>query len=132
MKKILILLILCILMIRINAQNVSLPCFKSSIFTNVLIGKTVKTSSTKDGGIATYSNDGTITVSSSENNITKTNTEANSYWEADLGDKYVLRGIKIYFPNNTNSSNLKQYYILTSEVPFSDGNLYNQLEKPYI
>ncbi len=133
MKKILYLIILffyCKTLIFAQKYG-DFPCEKDIFWTEVPT-KSVKVSSYVGSYGPDWSVDGKINAGGSEAGYTQTYTENTPWWEVDLGETYFLRDIKIWSPDNTFSLGMKDYYILTSEYPFSDTDLHNQLASPYV
>ncbi len=130
MKKIILILSTFIIFVAdLSSQNTSnFPCIIGKVLSNVLIGKSdIKISTTKGNAVARFSADGII--SNNPDQVTKTYIEDFPYWEANLEDNLTLESIKIYYPPNSYSEiGFKNYYILTSDTPFSDGDLHHQLE----
>jgi gliding motility-associated-like protein len=134
MKKIIILVILNIFYnsLTFAQKDISFPCAKDIKLIDIH-PTIVRVSSFTGDFTPNFSVDGKTEIENlDEKGFTKTYKENNPWWEVDLEDSYFLKNIQIWSPDNTFAEGMVNYYILTSEYPFSDTDLYNQLASPNV
>ena len=117
------------------SQVTKLPCETDDKYIdlyNVSTHGTVEQSSNNENNHAHYAIDGIYTASLEEGNISMTLEEESPWWEIDLGESYILNGIKIWYTDEAYESGLGDYYILFSEFPFSGTNLNTEISSPLV
>ncbi len=89
-------------------------------------------SSTFGNGLPSYFLDNIKTGSWASENVSRTNSEENPWIEIDLGQKYALQGVKVFYPSDLYPTGLENYYILTSRDSFASTDLSTELSNPEI
>lgn len=99
---------------------------------DVAVNKNTSQSSnySSDGGFSSLAADGFVGTTAGTYSHTK--SEYRAWWEVDLGENFFVRGIKIYYPANVYPTGFERYYVLYSEVPFSDNTLPTLLSSPVV
>ena len=102
--------------------NESTPAPTISI--NLALNKEATQSSLAYGGEATYAVDGNTDGTFQNDSVTHTETEAQAWWQVDLGSTEYISHINIF--NRTDScciSRLSDFYVLVSDAPINATNL---------
>jgi RHS repeat-associated protein len=91
--------------------------------TNFALNKTATQSSThSSGAVASRAVDGNTDGVFANGSVTHTNSDANGWWQVDLGQVQSLNTIKVWnrveFPER-----LTSFYVFVSDVPFTSTNL---------
>ena len=88
--------------------------------TNVGVGGIATQSSTNGANVATRALDGNTNGALASGSVSSTNSNANAWWEVDLGSIVNLTSVRIW--NRTDTccvSNLTNFYVFVSNVPFT-------------
>jgi len=94
--------------------------------TNVAQGKTSKQSSTSNGGVAGRAVDGNTNGTYSANSVTHTGSNANAWWQVDLGSSYNLNNIVLWNRTDCCANRLANFYVFVSTSDMS-GRSYSSL-----
>ena len=87
---------------------------------NLALNKSSTQSSTYGNGLASYANDGNTSGSSPWTaDLQHTSTEAQPWWEVDLGSIHEIAQVLVYNRTHNGLQRLKDFYILISETPFN-------------
>ncbi len=84
---------------------------------NVALGRPVRQSSTAFGGDPELAVDGDTNGAYGGGSVTHTDTEAQAWWEVDLGSQIAIDDIEIWNRTDCCSSQLSNYYVLVSNTP---------------
>lgn len=87
---------------------------------NMAVGKPAAQSSTSTGGVAPRAVDGNTNGAWASNSVTHTLSEANPWWQTDLGASRQIGSVKVW--NRTDSccsARLGDYYVLVSDAPIT-------------
>ncbi len=84
---------------------------------NLALGRPVRQSSTAFGGDPELAVDGDANGAFGGGSVTHTDTEAEPWWEVDLGAQIVIEDIQIWNRTDCCSSQLSNYYVLVSNTP---------------
>ncbi|MEM6802928.1 MAG: discoidin domain-containing protein [Bacteroidota bacterium] len=96
---------------------------------NVAQGKSARQSSQGFGGIPSRAIDGNNDGVYANQTSTHTNNEANAWWEVDLGQVYSLSKLRLWNRTDCCADRLSNFYVLTSERPFSSTDLNTSLNQ---
>ncbi len=107
------------------------PELDCNLVVNLALGKPAVQSSTL-GGAASRAIDGNTNGNYSNNSVTQTLNEFQAWWEVDLGNVGSLKEIEIWNRTDCCSSQLSNYYILISDLPFSSTDLSVLLSDPNV
>ena len=100
---------------------------------NLSQGKFASQSSTRHGGLASRAVDGDTNGIYRSSSTTHTNTEAQPWWQVDLGSISNITHINLY--NRTDSCcrfRLSDFYVLISDTPFTSDSLNSNLSNPNV
>ncbi|MBW7944186.1 DUF2341 domain-containing protein [Patescibacteria group bacterium] len=92
-------------------------------YSNVALNKSAAQSSTNSGADASRAVDGNTNGNWAGNSVSHTNSDANAWWQVDLGAVYDLSHINIYNRTDCCGTRLSNFYIFVSDVPFTSTNL---------
>ena len=96
------------------------PVGGCATLTNLALGKPSSQSSTYGVGEARYANDGNTNGTSPWTaDLQHTQSEANPWWEVNLGSVQQIDQIDIYNRSNGNQNRLNNFYILVSATPMT-------------
>ena len=96
------------------------PVGGCTTLSNLALGKPSSQSSTYGVGEARYANDGNPSGSSPWTaDLQHTQSEANPWWEVNLGSVQQIDQIDIYNRSNGNQNRLNNFYILVSATPMT-------------
>ena len=96
--------------------------------TNLALNKPAVQSSTYGNGLATYANDGNTQGSSPWSaDLQHTQTEAQPWWEVDLGSSSQIEQLNIYNRSNGGLGRLKNFYVLVSNNSMAATSALNDL-----
>lgn len=96
---------------------------------NLALGKTTQQSSTYfDGGFSSLAVDGIVSGPNAQ--YSRTSQQYQPWWEVDLGDSYMIRGLKIWQNSPFYTSGLSNYYIFFSEVPLVANTVSDLVSSP--
>ncbi len=84
---------------------------------NLALGQPVRQSSTAFGGNPELAVDGDTNGAFGGGSVTHTDTEAEPWWEVDLGAQFVIEDIEIWNRTDCCSSQLSNYYVMVSNTP---------------
>jgi len=91
-------------------------------YTNVALNKVATQSSTNFDATADLAVDGNINGVFGDGSVTHTTTEANAWWEVDLGESFELSHISLYNRTDCCSDRLQNYFVFVSENPFTSND----------
>ena len=95
---------------------------------NLALGKTASQSSTYGNGLAGLAVDGNTSGSNAWSaDLQHTNNEAQPWWQVDLGLQSRLNELVLYNRSDNTLNRLKDFYILVSDVPMSNGSSLSEL-----
>ena len=95
---------------------------------DLAVGKPSSQSSTYGVGEARYANDGNTSGSSPWSaDLQHTQSEANPWWEVNLGSLQQIDQIEVYNRTNGNQNRLRNFYILISSTPMTGATSLSQL-----
>ena len=95
---------------------------------NLSQGKVASQSSTSFNGLANRAIDGNTNGSYRASSTTHTATEAQPWWQVDLGSISSITHINLYNrTDNCCQSRLSDFYVLISDTPFTSGSLSSNL-----
>jgi F5/8 type C domain/PASTA domain len=97
---------------------------------NVAVGKKTSQSSTYPGGLPSKAVDGNTNGNWAENSVTHTNSEANAWWQVDLGAVHSIVQIKIWNRTDCCPERLSNFFVLVSNAPFTSNDLNSTLSQP--
>jgi hypothetical protein len=84
-------------------------------------------SSTSSGWVADRAVNGTTLPNSSDASLTSTNSEANAWWQIDLGSSQFVSSIDLFNRNDSSPQRLERFYVLASDNPFASSVLTDTL-----
>ncbi|MBW3565003.1 MAG: hypothetical protein KY459_09785, partial [Acidobacteria bacterium] len=87
-------------------------------------------SSTAGSAAATLATDNSTSGNGSLGEVSMTNVEAQPWWEIDLGSLQSIHRIDIWNRTDCCQSDLSDYYVLLSDVPFDSTDLATTLAQP--
>ncbi|MHC1785276.1 MAG: discoidin domain-containing protein [Anaerolineaceae bacterium] len=91
--------------------------------TNLALGKTATQSSIYDGAAASRAVDGNTDGNFSNGSVTHTNTDAQAWWQVDLGASSSLSTINLWARSDCCEWRTSNVYVLVSDNPFASTNL---------
>ena len=103
--------------------------------TMISVGKHATQSSTLGTGVAALAVDGNKNGHYSdtwENSVTLTNSDAQAWWQVDLGAPNMVRNVSIYNRVDKFGERLQNFYVLLSTVPFLSDQLQELLADPLV
>lgn len=90
---------------------------------NLCDGTKTSQSSTANGAPSSRACDGNRDGNFNNGSVTHTNSEANAWWEVDLGRIYVLQQLKIFNRTDCCGDRLSNFYVFISDDPFQSTDL---------
>jgi YVTN family beta-propeller protein len=103
---------------------------KSIYFGNVALGKAATQSSTFGGALAARAVDGNPDSTFGGSSLSHTNSEANAWWEVDLGATYRTHAVRLRNRTDCCSDRLTNFYVLASATPMAGRSLEELLADP--
>ena len=85
-------------------------------------GKAASQSSTYGGALPSRAVDGNTDGVFSHNSVSHTNSQANAWWELDLGSSAAISSITIWNRTDCCSNRLSDYWVFVSDTPFGDAD----------
>lgn len=82
--------------------------------TNVAQGKSASQSSTRSGGAASRAVDGNTNGNFSAGSVTQTNSQANAWWQVNLGATYAIDSIQLWNRTDCCANRLSNFYVFVS------------------
>ncbi|HYN86149.1 MAG TPA: discoidin domain-containing protein [Pyrinomonadaceae bacterium] len=104
--------------------------FKGGPVTNLALGREAAQSSTGWGGVASRATDGNTDGNWSHNSVTATYSDAQAWWEVDLGSVGDITAVKIFNRTDCCASRLSNFYVFVSDTPFESTDLTATLNQP--
>jgi len=104
----------------------TVPANRLYAVTNVAQGKTSKQSSTSNGGAAGRAVDGNNNGTYSANSVTHTGSNANAWWQVDLGSSYALNSLVLWNRTDCCANRLANFYVFVATGDMS-GRSYTSL-----
>uniref|UniRef100_Q02BD5 Conserved repeat domain n=1 Tax=Solibacter usitatus (strain Ellin6076) TaxID=234267 RepID=Q02BD5_SOLUE len=106
-----------------NIHSVSAPISILPALPNLASGKQASQSSTFNAGSgAEKAIDGNVDGNSADGSTTQTNSEANAWWQVDLGASATVSSITIWNRTDCCGSRLGDYWVFLSDTPFAAGD----------
>ncbi len=96
---------------------------KTVYFDNLARGKTAVQSSTYESAFAARAVDGNRDGVYGAGSVTHTNSEANAWWEVDLGASHQLFAVRLWNRADCCLERLANFYVLTSDTPMTGRTL---------
>jgi hypothetical protein len=91
--------------------------------TNLAHGRPAAQSSDLYGGVAARAADGNTNGLWSNGSVTHTNSQAQPWWEVDLGAVNQLQTVRVWNRTDCCSNRLSNFYVLVSDAPFASTSL---------
>ena len=113
---------------QVVTANVGTTALPSSLIKNIAIGGTATQSSTATYGEANKAINGDTNgtwANNSSNSLSKTTVENSPWWQVDLGvstQPIIIDAIKIYNRADCCKSELRDFYVLIADTPFSQSD----------
>ncbi|MCL4696797.1 MAG: discoidin domain-containing protein, partial [Burkholderiaceae bacterium] len=95
---------------------------KTIYFPNLARGKPAAQSSA-GGGDAPRATDGNVDGVFTNGSVTQTNSEANAWWETDLGASHALTALRLWNRTDCCANRLSNFYVLVSDTPMQGRTL---------
>ena len=95
---------------------------KTVYFGNVALGKVATQSSTASFGVASPASlavDGNVDGAFNNGSVTHTNSDANAWWEVDLGAPQALHTVRVWNRSDAAPERLTDFYLLLSSQPMT-------------
>jgi large repetitive protein len=105
---------------------------KTVYFANIARGKNATQSSTNGSAAAALAVDGNSDGVLADGSVSNTNSEANPWWEVDLGATYQLFGARVWNRSDCCTTRLSDYYLLASPAPMAGRSLAQLLADPTV
>jgi hypothetical protein len=86
--------------------------------TNISQGKNATQSSTVFGGNAGRAVDSVTDGNWGNSSVTHTNSEANAWWQADLGSSFLVDSLTVWNRTDCCGDRLSDYWVFISDTPF--------------
>ncbi|HYN83648.1 MAG TPA: discoidin domain-containing protein [Pyrinomonadaceae bacterium] len=102
----------------------------SGLTTNLALGRTARQSSTLSVGAASRAVDGNLDGEWARNSLASTLSDAQAWWEVDLGGVQSLGQVKLWNRTDCCSERLSNFYVLVSDTPFASTGLSATLTQP--
>ncbi|GAA1528273.1 alpha-L-fucosidase [Kribbella lupini] len=103
---------------------------KPSPYRNLALAAKTSQSSVADGGASTRAQDGNTNGAWSGSSLSNTTSEANPWWQADLGTSKPLTSVRVFNRTDCCTDRLRDFYVLTSDRPFASTDLQQTLRQP--
>lgn len=100
-----------------------------SQYRNLALGARATQSSVADGGVPTRAQDGETNGAWNAGSLSNTASEANPWWQADLGAAKRLTSMRVFSRTDCCADRLRDFYVLTSSQPIN-ANLQQALRQP--
>ncbi|MDQ1707767.1 MAG: hypothetical protein QOJ88_978 [Pyrinomonadaceae bacterium] len=97
---------------------------------NAALGKATTQSSIGFGGLPARAVDGNTSGNWSDNSVTHTNSEANAWWQVDLGAAHSIAQIKVWNRTDCCPERLANFYVFVSNAPFASNDLNSTISQP--
>src|SRR6185369_10100440 len=98
--------------------------------TNLALGKSATQSSTFSGSVAGRAVDGNTNGNWSAGSVTHTNSDAQAWWQVDLGSIQSISSIKLWNRTDCCGDRLSNFHIFVSNAPFASTDLNTTLTQP--
>jgi len=105
---------------------------KTIYFNNVALGKAATQSSTYNGSTASRAVDGNTDGTLSRGSVSHTSSEANAWWEVDLGAGHQILALRLWNRADCCAERLSNFYVLASESPMAGRTLASLLSDPLV
>jgi len=109
-----------------GATFVTVPANRLYAVTNIAQAKTSKQSSTSNNGAAGRAVDGNTNGAYSANSVSHTASNANAWWQVDLGGNYAINSIVLWNRTDCCANRLSNFYVFVSTSDIS-GRSYSSL-----
>ncbi len=96
---------------------------KTIYFTNVARGKAAAQSSDPYGANAARAVDGNIDGAYGNGSVSVTNSDANAWWEVDLGSSHAMHAMRLWNRTDCCAERLSNFYVLASDTPMQGRTL---------
>ncbi|MBL8330296.1 MAG: discoidin domain-containing protein [Rubrivivax sp.] len=96
---------------------------KTVWFNNLALGKAASQSSDPFGGPAARAVDGNVDGNWAAGSVAHTNSEANAWWEVDLGSSHALNAVRLWNRTDCCGERLSNFYLLVSDTPMQGRSL---------
>lgn len=112
--------------IQVVVPNASMSNFGGT--TDLAVGQSASESSTAFGGVASRAVDGNTDGNWADNSVSHTNSEANAWWQVDLGVLASINSVVVWNRTDCCSSRLGDYWVFVSPNPFNPSDTPTNLQ----